>query len=162
MCMAETKYIIFEVDTQVYSMNLQYVREIEENYTMIPIPNCPADIRGIVHLRGEVVPVYSLRSRFGMDESREPGKIILTYVHEHVIGFEVDAICGIESVSPEGVMEVPRLLMSDETTYIDCILQRASGIVVNISVENILSESEVEAINQSISEQEAESKGEER
>lgn len=152
--MSETRYIIFELDGQIYGMNLKYVKEIEENYAIIPIPNCPADIRGIINLRGEVVPVYSLRSRFGQTESGQSGKLILTYVHSSVIGFEVDKICGIESVEEQDVLKTPRLIINEETTYIDSILRASSGIVVNISVENILSENEIEEISRQISENE--------
>lgn len=150
--MAEIRYIIFDLDDEIYSIILKYVKEIEENYAIIPIPNSPTDIKGIINLRGEVVPVYSLRSRFGKTEKSEKGKIILTYVHGSVIGFEVDRIRGIEIVEDQDVLETPRLIISDETTYIDCILRAAAGIVINISVENILSESEVQALTESLSE----------
>lgn len=150
--MAETRYIIFELDNEIYSINLKYVKEIEENYTIVPIPNCLENIRGVIDLRGEVVPVYSFRSRFHKEERNEKGKIILTYVHGYVIGFEVDRICGIESVEAKDMMKTPKLIMNDETTYIECILRVTAGIVVNISVENILSESEVIELSESLSE----------
>lgn len=150
--MAEIRYIIFELDDEIYSINLKYVREIEENYAIVPIPNCPEHIKGVINLRGEVVPVYSLRSRFQKTENREKGKIILTYVHGSVIGFEVDRIQGIETVGDQDMLKAPMLIMNDETVYIECILRAAAGIVVNISVENILSESEVIELNESLSE----------
>lgn len=150
--MAETRYIIFDLDDEIYSINLKYVKEIEENYAIIPIPNCPTDIKGIINLRGEVVPVYSLRSRFGKTEKREKGKLILTYVHGSVIGFEVDRIRGIESIEDQDVLETPKLIINDETTYIDCVLWASAGIVINIAVENILSESDVQELSESISE----------
>ena len=150
--MAEIRYIIFELDDEIYSINLKYVKEIEENYAIVPIPNCPEHIKGIINLRGEVVPVYSLRSRFQKTENREMGKIILTYVHGSVIGFEVDRIHGIETVGAQDMLEAPKLILNDETSYIECILRAAAGIVVNISVENILSESEVIELTESLSE----------
>lgn len=150
--MAEVRYIIFELENEIYSINLKYVKEIEENYAIIPIPSCPENVKGIINLRGEVVPIYSLRSRFGIEENREKGKIILTYVHGSVIGFEVDRIHGIEAVEDQDVLEAPKLVMNEETTYIECILRAAAGIVVNISVENILSENEVMALAESLSE----------
>lgn len=150
--MAEIRYIIFELDDEIYSINLKYVREIEENYAIVPIPNCPENIKGIINLRGEVVPVYSLRSRFQKAENREMGKIILTYVHGAVIGFEVDRIQGIETLGDQDMLEAPKLILNDETSYIECILRAAAGIVVNISVENILSESEVIELTESLSE----------
>lgn len=152
--MTEVRYIIFCLDEEVYSMNLKYVKEIEENYAIIPIPNGTAHIKGIMNLRGEVVPVYSLRSRFGKAERRETGRLILTYVHDTVIGFEVDKIQGIEDIEEQDMLSVPRMIMNEETTYIDCVIRASSGIVVNISVENLLPESEVQAINERISENE--------
>lgn len=150
--MAETRYIVFDLDNEIYSIDLRYVKEIEENYAIIPIPNCPANIKGIIKLREEVVPVYSLRSRFGKDEREEKGRLILTYVHGSVIGFEADNIRGIEVVEEQDILPAPGLILNEETTYIDCILRVAAGVVVNISVENILSENEVQALSEAISE----------
>ena len=150
--MAEMRYIVFDLDNEVYSIDLRYVKEIEENYAIIPIPNCPSDIKGIIKLREEVVPVYSLRSRFGKSDSVENGRLILTYIHGSVIGFEVDRIRGIEVVGEQDILPPPGLILNEETTYIDCILRVATGIVVNISVENILSETEVQALSEAISE----------
>lgn len=152
--MAEARYIIFSLHDEAYSIDLAYVKEIEENYTVIPIPNCPPHIKGIINLRGEVVPVYSLRSRFGLAESTATCKLILTYIHGYVIGFEVDAIRGIETIAEEDRLPTPKLICSEDTTYIDSIIHASGGIVVNISVENILSENEVQALADNLADDE--------
>ncbi len=152
--MAESRYIVFRLHDEAYSIDLMFVKEIEENYTVIPIPNCPPHIKGIINLRGEVVPVYSLRSRFGLEENTAACKLILTYIHGYVIGFEVDSIQGIEDVSQEDRLPTPKLICSEDTTYIDCIIHASSGIAVNISVENILSENEVRTLAEHLSEDE--------
>ena len=65
--MEERKYIIFQLGEEKYGMNLSYVNGIEQEYHIIPVPNAPEGIKGIINLRGLVIPVYSLRQRFGMD-----------------------------------------------------------------------------------------------
>ncbi len=154
--MAEIRYIIFELDEAVYGMDLAYVKEIEENYAIIPVPNAPSHIKGIINLRGDVVPVYSLRSRFNMPEANHKGKLILTYVHNMIIGFEVDRIHGIENIDDENRLPAPLMIVNEETTYIDCVLHASCGIVINISVENIVPESEADEINERLSKQQEE------
>ena len=59
--MEELKFIIFKLGEQKYAMNLLYINGIEQNYQIIPVPNAPEGIEGIINLRGDVIPVYSLK-----------------------------------------------------------------------------------------------------
>lgn len=154
MIMKEEKIIVFGLDEDTYCMDLQFVRGIEENYRIIPVPNCPGDIKGIINLRGEVIPVYSLRSRFQMDELRGGGKLLLTHTHNTMLAFEVDAVHGIETLQEDDIFAVPTVVKSEETTYVDRIVRAASGIVINISVEDIVSDSDFAAIEQILADNE--------
>lgn len=148
--MGETRYIVFGLENERYSMDLRFVKAIEDNYMIIPVPNGPEDIKGIISLRGDVIPVYSLRSRFGKEEFSGEGKLLITYVCDTVIGFEVDVVEGIEVIEDEDVLAVPQVVKSDETAYIDCIVNTSKGIVINISVEHILTDGELANIEDMI------------
>ncbi len=148
--MSESRYIVFRLDDERYSMDLRFVKAIEDNYVIIPVPNGPDDIRGIISLRGDVIPVYSLRSKFGKDEFRGDGKLLVAYVCNTMIGFEVDVVEGIETIEDSDVLPVPTVVVSEETAYIDCIVNTSKGIVINISVEHILTDGELANIEDMI------------
>jgi purine-binding chemotaxis protein CheW len=67
--MPSTHYLSFRIDQEVYGIDITHAREVLEVSTLTPMPKAPAWIRGVVNLRGSVLPVIDLRRRFGMGES---------------------------------------------------------------------------------------------
>jgi purine-binding chemotaxis protein CheW len=72
--MADTQYLTFRIDQEVYGIDVAHAREVIEVSDLTPMPKAPAWIRGVVNLRGSVLPVIDLRRRFGMGESALGGK----------------------------------------------------------------------------------------
>ena len=135
--MEERKYIIFQLGEEKYGMNLSYVNGIEQDYHIIPVPNAPEGIKGIINLRGLVIPVYSLRQRFGMDARVDnPAKgMLITMCSDIMVGYEVDAVLGIE-----------------ETSFMDQVLYVKNEIVIAINVSKVLSEEMEEALTSIVDE----------
>ena len=101
--MEELKFIIFKLGEQKYAMNLLYINGIEQNYQIIPVPNAPEGIEGIINLRGDVIPVYSLKQRFGMD-TRVAGtdkNLLVTMSSGTAVAYEVDEVFSIEELDKE-------------------------------------------------------------
>jgi len=140
--MEELKYVVFQLGEQRYGMSLMRINGIEKDYHIIPVPNAPAGISGIINLRGTVVPVYSLRERFGMDKHIDnPEKsLLVTYSAGTMLAYEVDAVEEIEEMKPENVNEMPRVASSEETAFMDQVLHIGSDIVIAINVDKVLSE----------------------
>lgn len=152
--MGEAKYIVFQLGNEKYSMNLSYVSGIEDSYSIVPVPNGPANIKGIMNLRGDVVPVFSLRQKFMMPEAdkSQSGKLLLAFTRGMVVAFEVDSIVGIETVEEKNINKVPKVVMNQETKYMDCVLKLGKEIVIGISVDYIFSEEEISRLNDLIEE----------
>ena len=151
--MAETRFIIFRVAGADYSFELSYVNGIEENYNVVGIPNCPDNIKGIINLRGVAIPVYSLRSRFGKPEERGAKKLVLARIREMTIGFEVDSIVRIEDVDVHNILEVPVVVKTEDTSYMNCIINTSEGIVINLSVRHLLSDEAFDDITEILNKQ---------
>ena len=79
--MAVTKYIVFHLNDQKYSMKLTKINGIEYVYHVVPVPMGPACIKGIIHLRNEVIPVFSLKRLFGMPEEAAETQLLITETH---------------------------------------------------------------------------------
>lgn len=152
--MEERKYIIFQLGEEKYGMNLSYVNGIEQDYHIIPVPNAPEGIRGIINLRGLVIPVYSLRERFGMDVRVEnPAKSMLITMSSNImLGYEVDAVLGIEEVAPEDISKMPFVASNEETSFMEQVLCVKEGIIIEINVNKVLSDDMEEALNQMVEE----------
>ncbi|MBQ8983623.1 MAG: purine-binding chemotaxis protein CheW [Lachnospiraceae bacterium] len=150
--MAEEKHVIFKLENESYSMNIDYIRAIEQQYTIIPLPNAPENIKGMINLRGDIIPVYSLRARFSMDEVERTKEmqVLIAKSGNIQLAFEVDAVVGIETVDDSHHREVPLIVRGEATNYMGGILNINDGIVVEISMKNIMTESEWEDLDELI------------
>ncbi len=140
--MEDLKYVVFRLGDQKYGMSLQHINGIEQGYQIIPVPNAPAGIKGIINLRGVVIPVYSLREQFGMD-SRIDGNgksLLVTACGTTFLAYEVDEVLMIEEVSKEKLNKMPDIVSNDENAYLDKVLHIGKDIVMIINAEMVLSE----------------------
>lgn len=150
--MEELKYVVFQLGEQRYGMNLMRINGIEKDYHIIPVPNAPEGISGIINLRGMVVPVYSLRARFGMDVRIDnPEKsLLITYSSGAMLAYEVDAVDEIEVMKLEDINDMPSVASNEETAFMDKVLHIRNNIVIAINVDKVLSEDAQALVNQLI------------
>lgn len=150
--MEELKYVVFQLGEQKYGMNLMYVNGIEQDYHIIPVPNAPEGVTGIINLRGAVIPVYSLRERFGMDVKIDnPEKsLLITRSSGTILAYEVDAVAEIEELLPENINKMPSVASNEETAFMEQVLHIGKEIVIAINVNKVLSEDTVNMVNQLI------------
>ena len=151
--MHEEQHVIFKIGSESYGININYVKAIEKEYKIIPVPNAPANIKGMINLRGEIIPIYSLRTRFKMQDTQmEKRQLLIVNLGEESIAYEVDSLVGIQTIQPEQVHDVPVILQSDETGYIGNILSFGTEVVVDLSCEKMLTTEERHAIHQMMEE----------
>lgn len=152
--MSEEKHVVFRLGNESYSMDIEYVKAIEQQYIIIPLPEAPEHIKGMINLRGEIIPVYSLRSRFQMEEIEHSTEkqLLIAKAGAVQLAFEVDAVVGIETIEPQQKKEIPILVRAEATNYIGGILNVRNQMIIEISITNIMTESEWEDIEQLIKE----------
>ena len=158
--MAEAQYVIFSLGTQKYCMQLSKIYGIEQSYVLVPVPAAAEHIKGLIHMRGYLAPVYNLREKLQIDEPSltEEKQLLISETHDIFFGFEVDDVLGIQTVSETDVMEIPIVVKSDETDYLESVIRvpRADGteseIILCISVDHIMSEVDFENIKRSLEE----------
>ena len=150
--MEELKYVIFQLGEQRYGMSLMRINGIEKDYHIIPVPNAPEGISGIINLRGSVVPVYSLRERFGMDKhiDNEEKSLLITYSSGTMLAYEVDAVEEIEEMRSEDVNPMPGVATCEETAFMDQVLHIRNDIVITVNVDKVLSDEAKNMVNQLI------------
>lgn len=150
--MEELKYVVFQLGEESYGMNLMYINGIEQEYHIIPVPNAPEGVIGIINLRGEVIPVYSLRERFGMDRKiTNPEKsLLITGDLGNRLAYEVDAVKSIEQMEREKIHTMPKVASSDETAFMEQVLHVGNDIVITINVDKVLSDELRSEVNQMV------------
>ncbi len=157
--MADTKYIVYTLGEQRYCMRLSNINGIEQVYNIIPVPMGADFIKGIIYLREQIVPIYDLKGRFGIDDSNSGERqLLVTETHGFKMGFEVDDVLGIVAVPDEDIKDAPSVVCSDETGYLENVVniklpeEKEAGIMISISIDNIMSESEFANVSNALEE----------
>lgn len=147
--MASKRIVFFKIGEQVYGLDVTYTQGIEKVVDLLPVPNTLSHIKGLINLRGEVIPVYSLRRKFGLSEitTGNSKNMVITRLKNGIfLAFEVDAVQEITEVSDECETIAPALIMSGDTGYIEKVVHLDKKLAILMNPEGVLSEEEKENI----------------
>ena len=142
--MEENKLIVFNVGEEFYGIDIKKVMGIEKKQEIITVPITPDCIMGIINLRGDVIPIYSFRTKFNKEEltDDDEGMLIITKAGDITIGFEVDQVAQIMDITGKKVEAPPVIIVSVATIYIDKIVSDNGKIVISLNVEKLVSDKE--------------------
>ncbi len=103
------QYVTFQVGDRLYGVEIVLVREIKQWTPTTALPNQPHYTRGVLNLRGTIVPVHDLRARFGgcLTEATENHVVVIASIEDQSVGILVDAVSDIITVSPDDVRPIP-------------------------------------------------------
>lgn len=147
--MADFKPVVFKLQNELYGLDILRVQGIEKDQQVVRVPNTASYIRGIMNLRGNVIPVYSLRRKFNMPDNNESDvQYIIVNTNNNLLALEVDAVDEIHNVEDENVHVVPSIVNSIDTRYFDKVLKTNRGLIITIDIDKLLSDEEVKQINQ--------------
>jgi len=144
----KTKQVIFTLDGEEFGFDIMVVNAIEKYTDLIQVPNAPSYIRGIMNLRGDVIPVYSLRKKFNLQEKAidENTKLIITKSNGVLMAFEVDGVKEIIEIPTGSISETPTIVKSLDTSYIQSVANLNGRMILLLNHNGILSSKEQEKI----------------
>lgn len=125
------QYVTFLVGDRVYGVDIVQVREIKQWSPTTALPNQPAFTRGVLNLRGTIVPVHDLRARFGggLTEATENHVVVIASIGEQTVGVLVDAVSDIVTVSLDDVRPVPASAADSDLAAIPGLVNTDNGMV---------------------------------
>lgn len=138
--MVSTKKAIFYLDGREYGMDVMDVRMIEKCTFMETVENAPKNMKGKVELRGEVLPIISLRAKFGLDEvaTASESRWIITKSNGISVAYEVDKMKGIVDTEEDVMYPMPSILESDNTAYVKEVLDYEGRLILILDKDGIL------------------------
>jgi purine-binding chemotaxis protein CheW len=142
--MANVKQTVFQIGDEGYSLDIMKVITVEKYIPIEQKAKSPANMKGIIRLRGDVIPVYSLRSKFGL-EDKEPGhdtRFIITNANDMKVAYEVDKMQGIVTLEPEQINEVPSIVKNVNTSYMEKVVNIDGRLIIQLDPDGILTEEE--------------------
>jgi purine-binding chemotaxis protein CheW len=106
----DTKYLTFSIAEEVYGINISDITEIIEIQKVTEVPDMPKYVKGVINLRGKVIPIIDLRLRFNMDERNYDDRtcIVIVTVNGNLIGFIVDTVLEVVAIPEKDVSEPPQ------------------------------------------------------
>jgi len=139
--------ISFRIEDQEFCVDIMSVREIRGWSPASPMPHSPPYVRGVINLRGAVLPVIDLRARLGQGvaEPTERSVIIVARVGERTAGLLVDAVSDILTVSGAALQPPPDVGCETAKSFIRGILAIDGRMISLISMDDILPARDAEA-----------------
>lgn len=142
--MQSTKQAIFRLGQDEYSLDIMDVIAIEKILTIEPVSSFTQNFKGVISLRGDIIPVYSLRRKFGLEDTQPDAdtRFVIASVNEMQVAFEVDKMAEIVQVNPDQMNEVPVILKDKDTSYLKLISKVGDHLVIMLDKNGILTEEE--------------------
>lgn len=138
------KYLTFLLADEVYGVEILKVREIIEIMDITEVPQTPSFVRGVINLRGKVIPVVDLRAKFGLESIPYTNETCIIVVDVGMlIGIIVDTVQEVHDI-PNGAIEPPPALgAAVDTNYILGMGKVGDEIKILLDVENVLTSEEM-------------------
>ncbi len=142
---ASSQFLTFLLDEQEYGLELFKIQEIRGYAPVTPIPNVPPHVRGVMNLRGTVLPVVDLRMKFRLPpiEYNKFTVIVIAMVGEKMVGLLVDAVSDVLQVTQEAMRAAPDFGSAVDTRFIDGVFQTREHLAVALNLEKLLSDIEL-------------------
>lgn len=134
------QFITFRSDRQEFGVDIMMVREIRGWTETTPLPNSPDYVRGVINLRGVVLPVIDLRARLGlgMTEANVKHVIIVVKAEDRTIGLLVDAVSDILTAKAEEIQATPELARDAQSQFVEGIAALEKRMVTILNMVQLM------------------------
>lgn len=149
---AAGEYLTFVLGTEEYGLEILKVQEIRGYDAVTQIANTPDFIKGVVNLRGKIVPIVDLRIKFnlGKVEYNEFTVVIILNLSGRVVGIVVDGVSDVMALKEEQLRSVPSLVTSIDTKYIVGLATVEEQMLILVDIEKLMSSAEMELIDNAV------------
>ncbi len=137
---ANLEFVAFRVGSQEFCIDIMGVREIRGWTQATPLPHAPSYVRGVINLRGAVLPIVDLAMRFGLGLTEPTARsvIIVVQVQQQVIGLLVDAVSDILTVSEASMQPTPDIASELAKTFVKGVYAVDGRMISIVSLDCVL------------------------
>jgi len=148
----KNRFLTFSLDKETYGVEIKYVIEIIGIQTITEIPELPEYIKGIINLRGKIIPVMDVRLRFKKDplEYNDRTCVIIVDMNEILIGLIVDKVAEVVRIAEEDIIEPPKINKEIKNIYIKNIGRIGDNVKLLLDCEKLLTEDELEGLTEAL------------
>jgi purine-binding chemotaxis protein CheW len=147
------QYLSFTLGDEGYGIDILKVQEIRGWEEVRPLPDTPDYVKGVLDLRGSIVPIIDMRLRFNLEQAKYTATTvtIILSIHirdtSHVIGIVVDGVSDVLDIQEQDIREAPPLGGKIDTRYLLGMVSRDSHVVLLLDADNLLDPDELMSLD---------------
>ena len=151
--METTQYLTFRLDDEIFALDITKVREVLDFTTVTKVPRTPEFMRGVINLRGSVVPVVDLRLKFGMSRTENTVNtcVIITEVavdgERMVLGALADSVQEVLDLEAGSIAPAPRIGTKLRTEFISGMGKRGDRFIILLDIDKVFSSEDLEMVS---------------
>ena len=138
------RWVTFQLDREMYGVNVMQVREVLRYSDIAPVPGAPAYVLGIINLRGNVVSVIDTRMRFGLPPSEitDNTRIMIIESERQVVCILVDSVAEVVDLNTNEIDDTPNVGTEESAKFICGVCNREDDLLILIDLYKLLTEEE--------------------
>lgn len=146
------EFLTFTLGSEEYAIDILTVREIRGYERPTAIASAPSFIKGVINLRGMIVPIVDLRIKFnlGVPEYSAFTVVIILNIGNRVVGMVVDSVSDVTTLSPEQMRPAPEFAAAVDVRYIRGLGMLAERMLIVLDIEHLMLSSEMALLDESV------------
>lgn len=139
------EFLSFVLGDEHYALDIMAVKEIRGYETVTKIANAPAFIKGVINLRGDIVPIVDLRIKFAVGEAtyNEFTIVIMLNVFERIVGIVVDAVSDVIKLEDDEIRPPPEFGVAFDSKYLHGLAAVDENMVILVNIDSLISSDEL-------------------
>jgi purine-binding chemotaxis protein CheW len=134
------QYVTFTLGNVDYGIEILSVQEFKGYSAVTPVPNMPSYVRGVMNLRGIIIPVFDLRVRFGLPAPLdELSVIVVAVVDGRTVGLVVDTVSDVIDIKQSDIQETPEFSSRVPTAFLRGLAKIGDQLVILLNLEHLVS-----------------------
>lgn len=135
--------LAFKLSNEEYVLDINRIKEIIRPVEITRVPRVPSYIKGIISLRGVIVPVYNLKNRLGLLEANEfsndsQKRILIVNFDEELIGIIVDAVTGVVKINEDIIEPTPQIIKGVDAEYLKGVARTNNRLLILLNLDRVL------------------------
>lgn len=143
--MSETVQVVsFKLGSEEYGVEIAQVQEINRMVAVTHVPRAPQFMEGVINLRGQLIPIIDLRTRFGMQRiaATKSSRIVVTEIGSKRVGIVVDSVSEVLNIPIENVEDAPEMVAGVGTEYIQGVGKMGDRLIIMLDLTMVISSEE--------------------
>ena len=146
------QYLTFKLDEEVFALGIDKVREVLDYTSVTKVPQTPDFMRGVINLRGSVVPVVDMRLKFGMAKTEKTVNTCIIIVEINlegettVLGALADSVQEVLDLEPQQIEPAPKIGTKLRTEFIRGMGKRGEQFIIILDIDKVFSGEELSAV----------------